>query len=342
MSIKLLDCTIRDGGYTNNWNFSDADVVSCYSASCKSRFDYFEIGFRTSTDDHDVTKFGKWFFSDDNDINMIVNSVDLPHKSKIAVMATMRDEHMDINMFKHRNDCNVDMVRVHLPYQKTIDVDLLDRTKKFMSDLINYGYMVTLNITCIDKYEPDEIAHLVTFFKQVPYYALYFADTYGSCNNDHIALYGGIASDIHKDTDIVLGFHSHNNLQDSLEKTKHCINNGFTVVDSCMGGLGRGAGNLCSELLVCYLSTSNTCHYDVVPLLEHINNYIYPYHKLVDMRYNVLYVLSGFLSIHPNYATEFIHKERQFTIQYIYETFQKILSCGNAANYDSNMIDNIS
>ena len=82
--VQLLDCTIRDGGYLNNWNFSDEEVLHCYKAVSQAGYNYFEIGFRSNWDK--IPNMGKWCYSLDEDINKIVKQY---KGCKIAVMVTM-------------------------------------------------------------------------------------------------------------------------------------------------------------------------------------------------------------------------------------------------------------
>ena len=108
MPVEILDCTIRDGGYLNNWNFSDAQVINCLKACTEAGFDYVELGFRSSKKKFDDKKYGKWLFCSEDDLRLVFNSVKKP--SKISIM--VRPENIEIESFVNSDESVIDMIRV--------------------------------------------------------------------------------------------------------------------------------------------------------------------------------------------------------------------------------------
>lgn len=309
--IELLDCTIRDGGYLNNWEFTDEEVLDCYKAASEAGYDYFEIGFRTNK--KLLLNKGKWCYCIEDDINNIYQQY---QGCKIVVMAKM--DTVTIDDFVKKSESNISMVRVLLArvtnengvkickYNKND----LERTKNFCQELINYGYEVCVNFGCGDIIDECEITLIAHTFYDVNIKALYLADTYGGFNTNNIP------KQLHRfyhefdkyKSNISIGFHCHNNNGDALDKTKKAIFHGCNIIDSCIGGLGRGAGNLKSEELMSYLYTDKTKYiHKIYPLIVYFDKHI-----LSKKEYNIkqmnhpYYKISGYISLHPDYISDIL------------------------------------
>ena len=281
--ISLLDCTIRDGGYLNNWGFSDEEVLDCYKAVTEAGYEYFEIGFRTNKDS--LPNKGKWCYSTEDNINSIFKKY---NGCKIVVMAKIGT--VTIDDFIKKKDSNVTMVRVLLArstqengkqksYYNYSDIII---AKNFCQQLINYGYEVCMNFGCGDIINDSEIKIIAAEFHNIRLKALYLADTYGGFNTHNVPI------QLHKfytefnkyNSNISFGFHCHNNNEDALNKTTNAIYHGCTIVDSCIGGLGRGAGNLKSEQLMSYLYKQNNEYIKkITPLIVYFNKVIKTFNK---------------------------------------------------------------
>ena len=348
--IELLDCTIRDGGYLNKWDFSDKFVEECYRAASESGFDYFEIGFRSSKDDFDSETYGKWIFCDDEEIDEIVGKVQ--NGCKIAVMSKIDNKNINIHHFKHKNKTNISLVRVLLPYIETLRVDLLKRAHTFCEQLYDLGYEVALNLACIDKYTKKELEIVCSTIYTLNLKYLYFADTYGATNEqilkekvEQVQHY--FSNDY--PCDIQIGFHAHNNLQDAFSKSVKSIDYNVKIIDGCMYGLGRGAGNLPSELIIGHMY-KNTMQpfaktkYNILPILEFIDNHLIGYRDRIPERmswgYNTLYMITGITGCHPSYATEVIDMKESMSISEFYELVIGLLENGKFINYDRKYIQN--
>ena len=336
MSLKILDCTIRDGGYLNKWRFSDKQVISCFNAASKAGFDFVELGFKSSNKKFDKNDYGKWFFCNENDLAMVFDSAENPAKVSIMV----RPENIDLAEIIPAKNSVVDMVRVVVNNNNSIDIAC-----KYAQKLKDDNYQVCLNPIRIDSL--DEI-DLRNYFRTIANYKLeldyfYFADTYGSINIKKFDKILEIFSEEYLSNNNYLtkiGFHSHNNLQDAVTKSFCAIERGLNIIDSCMFGLGRGPGNLCSELLVNELHNKDNDKYNIIPILEHINEHIHHYknstNNLLDCRYNIIYVITGLLVIHPDYGEYIIKNDKTLSIREIWDIFQKIVKSGynKTANID--------
>jgi len=347
-NLQILDCTIRDGGYLNNWNFSDEFVKDCYESAYESGFDYFEIGFRSAHEDFG-DNFGKWTFSEEQDISSIID----PQKAnvcKIAVMSKVDNKNINITHFRPKKESLITMVRVLLPYiDGKLDPSLVRKAVTLSDQLIDYGYEVTINLACIDKYKESEMEYICNAIGKLKLKYLYFADTYGA--TDYKLLEERVNSAVkylrNHGSNIKIGLHFHNNLLDAYPRTIRAIELGSAIVDSCMAGLGRGAGNLNSEILLGHLYKEThkpffPSKYNIYPALrfidKHLRSYKDKYPSNLNWGYNILYVLSGFMSCHPNYAAELIEKTEKLDINTIESLYSELLKSGKYLNYDKTFI----
>lgn len=343
--ITLLDCTIRDGGYLNNWEFTDEAVIDCYKAVTESGYDYFEIGFRTN--EKLLKNKGKWCYSAEEDINNVVSRY---NGCKIVVMAKIGT--VSIDDFIHKNKSNITMVRVLLSrathengvqksYYSEFDVK---NAKHFCQQLIDYGYEVCMNFACGDIINDDEIKMIASTFHNVKINTLYLADTYGGFNTHNIAIQlHKFYSEFNKyKSNISFGFHSHNNNEDSLSKTKTAIYHGCTAIDSCIGGLGRGSGNLKSEQLISYLyPEKNEYIKRITPLIIYFDKHIVSkteYQQRHCINSHPYYMISGVLSLHPDFISEILSKNSNVVedIELIVK-LDKYTKENNERNYNKNI-----
>ena len=348
--ISLLDCTIRDGGYLNNWGFSDEEVLDCYKAVTEAGYEYFEIGFRSNKKLLDNK--GKWCYSNEEDINNICKKY---NGCKIAIMAKIGT--VTIDDFVRKDKSNITMVRVLLArstlengssksYYNTSDVI---QARIFCEKLIEYGYEVCMNFGCGDIINDDEIKIIAAEFHNVKIDALYLADTYGGFNikNLPVQLHNFYNEFQKYNSNLNFGFHSHNNNGDAFDKTKTAIYHGCTMIDSCIGGLGRGAGNLKSEQLMSYLYTDNAMYIKkITPLILYFNNHILSKKQYRENHYtqsHPYYMISGVISLHPDYIHEILQMDSDVSLDIqLMIKLDKYTKDNNERNYNKTLISQLS
>lgn len=345
--LKLLDCTIRDGGYLNNWNYTDDEILDCYKAVTKAGFDYFEIGFKTNKEL--LPGKGKWCYSYEDDINKIVNQY---QGCKIVVMAKIGT--VTIDDFVEKNKSNITMVRVLLArntiengknISKYNEKDLY-RAKYFCQQLIDYGYEVCMNFGCGDLIDEEEVKNIASVFQDIKIKALYLADTYGGFNshNTPIQLHNFYKEFEKYDSNIEFGFHIHNNNGNGLEKSEIAINHGCSMIDASIYGLGRGSGNLKTEEYICNkYGTDKNFRNKITPILEYYDKHIQSKKEYNDQKiklHHPLYNIAGVLSLHPDYILELLENIEQTIIQDIDMIFKldKYTLENKSRNYNKNLI----
>ncbi len=243
--IKVLDCTIRDGGLINNYQFTDDFVKAVYRAACESGVDIIELGKKLAeSDEYPRDKWGKWNFCDDDDIKAVVDSYECENPPLIAVMFDVG--RVDVNMLQPRDQSPIDMMRTAC-YVPDIEkgLDLARRSK-------DLGYLTTINIMAPSAVIQDDLIEALEAVNQVDEVDyLYFVDSFGAFYSEQITSYVELYKKHAPNKE--LGFHAHNNQQLAFSNTQQAIIDGVNLLDATINGIGRGAGNCNLELLLNFL-----------------------------------------------------------------------------------------
>lgn len=298
--IKVVDCTLRDGGLVNDFYFTDEFVKELYQANIKAGVDYMEFGYKASKEMFDVDKFGKWKFSDDKDIRAIVgdNKTDM----KLAVMADVGrcDFKKDI---LNKKDSPIDLVRI-ATYINTIPAAV-----EMIEDCTKKGYETTVNIMAISKSNDIDIDAALELLCRSSVGTIYLVDSYGSLYPEQIRRLADKYLEVADKYDKKVGIHAHNNQQLAFANTTEAIIKGVSYLDATVSGLGRGCGNCPSELLLGFLKNPK---YRINPILKFIEQHIVPLRESgVVWGYDVPYLLTGLLNQHPKTAIQFMKEKRE-------------------------------
>lgn len=297
--IKVVDCTIRDGGLVNNFYFTDEFVKDLYQTNIKSGIDYMEFGYKASKDIFDVDKFGKWKFCNDGDIYAVVgdNDTDL----KISVMADVgrTDFKRDIT---DKANSPIDMVRV-ATYINTIPAAL---------EIVEYcnkkGYETTINIMAVSKANDTDLDDALELIGKSCVDTVYIVDSYGSLYPEQMRRLASKYLECAEKYNKKVGIHAHNNQQLAFANTIETLTMGVSYLDSTVSSLGRGAGNCPTELLLGFLKNPK---YDITAILKFIETHI---NQLKEegliWGYDIPYLLTGRLNQHPRDAIQFTAEKR--------------------------------
>ncbi|HKI51400.1 MAG TPA: aldolase catalytic domain-containing protein [Geothermobacteraceae bacterium] len=289
--IKVLDCTIRDGGLINNYQFSDEFVKAIYKATCKAGVDYMEIGKKLCVSDlYTREEYGKWNFCDEDDIKRVVDSYDGDYRPVLAVMYDVG--RVDTSSLLPADQSVIGMIRTAC-YVADIDkgLDLVKRSK-------DQGYETTVNIMAPSAaIETDLIEALeqVNAAPEVDF--LYFVDSFGAFYSEQVTAYLNLYKKHAPNKE--LGFHAHNNQQLAFSNTQQCIIEGVNLLDATVNGIGRGAGNCNLELLLNFLKNPK---FDVRPIYQVIQDHMVELRKQIEWGFNDIYGISGHLNQHPREA----------------------------------------
>ena len=298
--IKLLDCTLRDGGYINNWQFGRKEINRIASCLVNSGMDIIEMGFLTNlprTDNDSL--FGS--------CEEIDRACPNKGRSLIAAMIALGEMEMDPVSLPSRSECGLDMVRITFHR----DEEEIDRAIRYAKCLMDKGYMVCMQPVGTISYTDSALLELMEKINDLSPYAFYLVDTLGSFYNaDLMRLITLVDNSL--DKGIKLGFHSHNNLQMSFSNAQKIIeyeSDREFIIDSSLFGMGRGAGNLCTELIAKYTNDIGLTSYNLASILDAIDNFIYPIYLKTGWGYNPHYYMSAIHKCHPNYGAHLMNRQ---------------------------------
>lgn len=298
--IKVLDCTMRDGGLVNNFAFSEEFVRDLYEANIKAGVDYMEFGYKASKELFDPKEFGKWKFCDEKDIRAAVG--DNKSSLKISVMADVGrcDYKKDI---LPRKDSVIDLVRV------ATYIHQIPAAVKMIEDIKKKGYEVTVNIMAVSKVNSDDLDAALQILAQSSVDAIYLVDSFGSFYPEQVTKLSRKYVEIADTSGKIVGIHAHNNQQLAFANTIEAVGDGVDWLDATYSGMGRGAGNCAMELLLGFLHNPKYNNYYVIQFIEQYMN------KLkedgVVWGFDLQYMMTGLLNQHPRTAIQFTKDKRK-------------------------------
>ncbi|OGG04668.1 MAG: hypothetical protein A3F83_02685 [Candidatus Glassbacteria bacterium RIFCSPLOWO2_12_FULL_58_11] len=286
--IKVLDCTIRDGGLINDYQFSRDFVNAVYRSICESGVDIMEFGKKLAvSQEYTREKYGIWNFCDDDDIKRVIDSHESEYRPKVAVMFDVG--RVDLSTLVPCDQSPVDMIRTAC-YVPDIDkgIDLVKRTKYL-------GYQTTINIMAVSAAIESDLIEALEQVNEIPEADfLYLVDSFGAFYSEQVTYYLDLYRKHAPGKE--LGFHAHNNQQLGFSNTQQAIIDGVNLLDATINGIGRGAGNCNLELLLNFLKNPK---FDVRPVYKVIQDEFVPLRHSIEWGFNDIYGISGHLNQHP-------------------------------------------
>lgn len=328
MNVKILDCTLRDGGYINNWEFSQHQISKIVSALEKSNIDIIELGY---LDDKKGCSINSTLFNSVASMDKALG--DLASTVQKVVMIDLFG--FNVDKLPLQSDTKINGIRLAF-HKKDINDALMAAEK-----IIDLGYQLFFQPMVTKNYTSDNFLDLITKVNRLNIYAFYIVDSFGSMSLNEFQHYVSLAHG-HLNTSIILGYHSHNNMQlafsNAINLCSEKIDREF-ILDSSIYGMGRGAGNLNTELIADYLNTINKYKYEVIPLLEVIDQILTYYFKKNPWGFSPAQYLSASLDCHPNYTSYLMNKKTTHIVD-IRQILDKIpLESKNS--FDKQIVDNL-
>jgi 4-hydroxy 2-oxovalerate aldolase len=300
--IKVLDCTIRDGGLCNNWRFDHALVRRVFQALSSAGIDYMEVGYRTTEGCFDRNEVGPWRFCDEEDLRMAVE----PGQLKLSTM-------VDVGRFSpsdlpHSRDTVIDVVRIATYAHQ------LDDARRLLDDALAKGYETFVNVMAVSTLGPDDVDRFLLQLAGSGVHNVAIVDSFGALFPYHVRYL------VHKYMNylgegVKVGVHFHNNQQQAFANSVIAIDEGVDFVDATVTGMGRGAGNCPLELLLFYLDNPK---YDVAPVLELVETFAAMKDEL-RWGYHLPYAITGYYNLHPRQAIERMAREDRYQVRGMYE-----------------------
>ncbi len=303
--IKVLDCTIRDGGLMNNHDFSLSFVREVYKALSQAGIDYMEIGYKNSKHLFNPKEYGKWKFCEDSEISKVIEGIQ--SQTKISVMVDV--DRVDIDDVVDKHESPVDMIRV-ATYVKDVDKAIF-----LANHFAEKGYETAVNIMAISRALDNELTEcLQQLEKECKAKIVNIVDSFGSLYQETTEFLIKKAKNILKTKEV--GMHAHNNQQLAFSNTIEAIIHDANYVDSTIFGLGRAAGNCPTELILGFLKNPK---YDIRPILDVISKEFIPLQKKIEWGYFIPYAITGILDEHPRSAIALRESDKKENYREFYE-----------------------
>jgi len=288
--IKVLDCTIRDGGLINNHRFDDGFVKAVYEACVDAGLDYMELGYKASKKIFAPSDFGAWKYCDEDDIRRIVGDNATPLKLCAMADAERTDYHEDI-LPKEKSVLDCIRVACYI-HQIPAAIDMV-------KDAHDKGYETTLNLMAVSQVQDRDLEDALNVIAHSPVDTIYLVDSFGALYSEQIKDLTLIFLHGVEGTGKEVGVHAHNNQMLAYANTIEALIVGANRLDATINGMGRGAGNCSLELLIGFLKNPK---FRLRPVLECIQNAFLPLRGEMEWGYQIPYMITGMLNQHPRDA----------------------------------------
>ena len=311
--IRLLDCTLRDGGFLNDWNFGYLTANSIFRRLVKSNIDIIEVGFINDKRSFDIERtinpstkcFDEIFKTQPKNNTHIVGMIDFGTCS--------------IDNISPKSESYLDGIRVI--FKKKDMKNAIDFCKQIKSK----GYKIYTNPVSITTYSDREMLDLIDLVNDLEPSAMSLVDTYGLLHKDRLFRYFYLLDNNLKKS-IAIGYHSHNNFQLAYSNSIELLNiktDRNIILDSSLYGMGKSAGNCNTELLAMYLNEMYGKEYDIPEILNAIEMDILKYTKEYSWGYQFSFYISALSDCHPNYV-KYLEKKNMLPVKDIYTILAKI------------------
>jgi 4-hydroxy 2-oxovalerate aldolase len=310
--IPVLDCTLRDGGYFNDWNFTKDTAFSLIDALRKSGVHLIEVGFK-SPHTHKSKEFeGLFRYCNESLLSSLISHKDTRYSFMVDAKEFLVDGKVDPALVREcipeRSESVFSFARVATYYAS------LPGSLDLMSTLRDKGYNATINLMGMSLLSEKDFDNSLQLIADAKPHVFYFSDTFGDLVPDQIA---GTIDHIRKIYNGFLGIHTHDNNGLAFANTIKAIEYDIDFVDSTVMGMGRGAGNLRTEQLLLYLYfKQGYTHLNPGELLDVIDTHLVPLHNTYHWGWDYTYMLSAMQNIHPMYCQN-LRSTRQYTIEQV-------------------------
>ena len=286
--LKVLDCTIRDGGLMNDHRFSDEFVLGVHKALIAAGVDYMELGYKADKKLFSPEEYGLWKSCDEDDLNRFFEGVE--KGIKISVMADVgRTNESDI---VPREKSLIDLIRV------ACYIHQIPAALDMVKDAKDKGYETSVNLMAISTVPEFELNKGLELIGKSEADMVYLVDSFGSLYFEQIDdLLRRYIAAMGKNKQV--GIHAHNNQQMAYANTIFAAIHGATMLDSTIDGMGRGAGNCPTELLLGFLRNPK---FKQRPIVEAVERLLLPLRDQIDWGYSIPYMITGQLNEHPRAA----------------------------------------
>lgn len=296
--IKLLDCTLRDGGYVNDWEFGHDNLVSIFERVVEANVDIIEVGFLDDRREFDINRS---IMPNTDCVEKIYGKL---NRKNAMVVGMIDYGTCSLDNISECKDSYLDGIRVI--FKKHLREDAM----QFCKALKDKGYKVFSQLVSVTSYSDEEMMDLIRLANEVEPYAVSMVDTYGLMHQNNLIHYFDLLNENLK-PQIGIGYHGHNNFQMGYANCIAMLDKKIDreiVVDGTIYGMGKSAGNAPIELIAMHMNNSLGKDYQISQFLEAIDANITQFYKPATWGYNMFFYLAASNECHPNYVTDLMNK----------------------------------
>ena len=313
MKPLLLDCTLRDGGYVNDWAFGHDNIINIFERLVAAGVDFIEVGF---LDDSRAFDLNRTIMPDTCSVERIFGRLD---RKNTQVLGMILYGTCDVSRLQPCVDSWLDGIRV------IFKKDKMYPAMEFCRQVKALGYKVFSQLVSVTSYCDEELLEITRLANDVKPYALSMVDTYGLMNPEELKHIAGIL-DTNLDPEIILGFHAHNNFQLGYINTTTALNlptKRGIIVDGTLYGMGKSAGNAPLELVAMYMNEHCGENYVITEMQEAITTSVMDFQKKSPWGYQLIYYIAASNRVHPNYV-QYLMNKRTLSITAINEILHRL------------------
>ena len=326
--IHVLDCTLRDGGYCNEWHFGYDNMNMIISGLMEAKVEIVECGFLTNKVNYnpDIAKY--------RTVEEVKTLIPDNRNGKLFVLMMNYGEY-NIEDLPPCDGKSIDGIRI--AFHKKSRKEALDLCEEIKAK----GYLVFIQAMVSLSYTDEEFLAMIRRVNEIEPYAFYIVDSFGMMKGkDLTRLFYMVEHNLKEK--IWIGFHSHNNMQLAYSNAQQLTNvqtNRNLIIDSSIMGMGRGAGNLNTELFLGYLNENAGKQYDIKPLLIIIDKILNSFYQRNYWGYSLPNYISAAHYAHPNYAG-FLDSKKTLTIEAMNEIFD-MMDADKKVSYNKDYIEEL-
>ena len=327
---RLLDCTLRDGGYVNDWDFGHDNLISIFERLVDSKVDIIEVGFIDESRPYD---YNRSIFPNTESIGQTFGSV----KKRPQMVVGMIDYGTcSLENIQPCEESFLDGIRVIFKKQKMYDAMM------FCRQLKDLGYRVFSQLVSITAYDDSDLLALIDLVNDVKPYAVSMVDTYGLLDPSKMLHYYTLL-DKNVNLSVKIGFHAHNNFQLAYANTMAFLEKETTrdiVADGTLFGMGKSAGNAPLELVAMFMNNKYNAKYDTQSMMESIEESIKPFFTKSPWGYKMYFYLSASNECHPNYV-QYLQSKENLSVSKVDELLSRIEPEDKKLLYDNKLIEQL-
>lgn len=299
--INLLDCTLRDGGYLNDWCFGKEAISDMVRTLETTKVEMLELGFLRN----EPYQEDRVVFNSMSQIKALIGKK--KPGMKYSVMAELLSP-IPLEKLEPADPEGADIIRMILWKTKKLSdgrtVDALEEGFEYCKGLVEKGYHLCVQPVRVSQYSDEEFVAMLNQFAVLKPMAIYVVDSWGTDNPEDLLHYMRLA-DQHLPKDIAIGYHGHNNMMHALSVAQDMLREQFNreiIIDASVYGIGRGAGNLNLELIAKYMNERYGKSYDIFPMLQVNDKYVQDIFKKEAWGYSIPFFLTAYYKANPKYA----------------------------------------